>query len=63
VAVVSERDRAIDFDDELVAGMKAASAEEQWRAINDAKDRGEVPEGHYHRLDVYRTMSARAAPP
>jgi hypothetical protein len=43
--------------------MKAASAEEQWRAINDAKDRGEVPEGHYHRLDVYRTMSARAAPP
>ena len=62
VAVVSQRDRAIDFYDELVAGMGGASADEKWQAINAAKDRGEVPEGHYHRLDVYRTMSARAAP-
>ena len=62
VAVVSQRDRAIDFYDELVAGMGGASADEKWQAINAAKDRGEVPEGHYHRLDVYRTMSARATP-
>lgn len=62
VAVVSQRDRAIDFYDQLVAGMGGASADEKWQAINAAKDRGEVPEGHYHRLDVYRTMSARAAP-
>lgn len=40
VAFVSERDRAIDFYDELVAGMDAASADEKWRAINAAKDRG-----------------------
>ena len=45
-----------------VAGIDDASAEERWRAINAAEDRGEVPEGHYHRLDVYRTMSAEAAP-
>lgn len=62
VTVVSQRDRAIDFYDELVAGMDGASGDEKWRAINAAKDRGEVPEGHYHRLDVYRTMSAHAAP-
>jgi hypothetical protein len=62
VAVVSQRDRAIDYYDELVAGMDGASADEKWRAINAAKDRGEVPEGHCHRLDVYRTMSAHAAP-
>lgn len=62
VTVVSQRDRAVDFYDELVAGMDGASADEKWRAINAAKDRGEVPEGHCHRLDVYRTMSAHAAP-
>ena len=62
VAVVSQRDRAVDFYDELVSGMGEASGEEKMRAIIAAKDRGEVPDGHYHRLDVYRTMSAHAAP-
>lgn len=59
---MSQRARAIDFYDELVLGMAEASAEAKWRAINAAKYRGDVPEGHYHRLDVYRTMSAPAAP-
>jgi hypothetical protein len=62
VAVVFQRERAVDFYDELLAGMDGANPDEKMRAIHDAKDRGEVPEGHYHRLDVYRTMSAHATP-
>ena len=61
VAVVFQRERAVDFYDELVAGMEEATADDKMRAINAAKDRGEVPHGHYHRLDVYRTMSPQAA--
>jgi hypothetical protein len=61
VAVVFQRDHAVDYYEELVAGMEGATADEKMRAINLAKDRGDVPEGHYHRLDVYRTMSAQAA--
>jgi hypothetical protein len=60
--ITTANGRAIDFYDELAAGMDEASADESWRAIDAAKDRGEVPEGHYHRLDVYRTMSADSAP-
>ena len=44
-----------------LAGMEGTTADEKMRAINLAKDRGDVPEGHYHRLDVYRTMSTQAA--
>lgn len=55
-----ERERVVDFYDELLAGMGRASANEKMRAIHDAKDHGEVPEGHHRRLDVYRTMSAQA---
>jgi hypothetical protein len=58
---VFRRDLAVAFHEELVAGMEAASAEEKMRAINAAKDRAEGPEGHYHRLDVYLTMSPQAA--
>jgi hypothetical protein len=32
VTVVSQRDRAVDFYDELMAGMDGASADEKWRA-------------------------------
>ena len=58
VAVVSQRDRAIDFYDELVAGMGGASADEKWQAINAAKDRGEFPRAITTGWYVYRTMSA-----
>jgi hypothetical protein len=60
VTVVFERERAVDFYDELLSAMDGASADEKMRAIHNAQDRGEVPEGHYHRLDVYRTMSVQA---
>lgn len=61
VMVVSARDRAVDFYDDLIAGMEAAPADEKMEAIHRARDLGEVPEGDYHRADVYRTMSTDAA--
>jgi hypothetical protein len=60
VVVVSARDRAVDFYDELTARMEGAHADEKMEAIYRARDRGEVPEGDYYRADVYRTMSADA---
>jgi hypothetical protein len=60
VVVVSARDRAIDFYDELIADMEPASPDEKMEAIYCARDRGHVPEGYYHRADVYRTMSPEA---
>jgi hypothetical protein len=54
------RDRAADFYDDLIADMEPASASEKMDAIYRARDRGQVPEGYYHRADVYRTMSAEA---
>ena len=61
VAVVFERERAVDFYDELVAGMEGTTADEQWWAMKAAKDRrGEDREGHYHRLDIYGSVSPRA---
>jgi hypothetical protein len=60
-ALVATRERAVDFYEELLLGMEGALPEQKLAAINAAKDRGEVPEGYYHRLDVYRSMSNMAA--
>jgi hypothetical protein len=60
VVVISARDRAVDFYDDLIAEMEPASAEEKMAAIYRAQDGGQVPEGCYHRADVYRTMSQEA---
>jgi hypothetical protein len=62
LALVAKRERAVDFYEELLDGMEGALPEQKLGAINAAKDRGEVPEGYYHRLDVYRSISNMAAP-
>jgi hypothetical protein len=62
VAVISVREHAVDFYEVLAASMEGASADEKTEAIFAAKREGEVPEGSYHRITVYETISSSAAP-
>lgn len=62
VAIVREREHAVDFYDRLRKGMDGRSADERLDAIFAARDRGEVPEGSYHRLDVFKCVSVAATP-
>lgn len=62
VGFVRERARASDAIDDIRRRLADAQPQERVAAIHAAQDRGELPEGVYHRMDVFRTASPEAAP-
>ena len=61
VAKLSERQYASDWFDEMGKRYKHLPANERWEHIEAAMGRGEKPEGTYHQVDVFKTLSASAA--
>ena len=62
ILVVSEREHAVDFYEQMAARNAHLTANAKMDLIYGARDAGEVPEGSYHRVDVFTTMSPAAVP-
>jgi hypothetical protein len=62
VAILSERERAADFCDQMNRRYADLPADARWERIEDAISRGERPSGSYHRVRVFKTLSPSAAP-
>jgi hypothetical protein len=62
VAVLSEREHAADFYDEMNRRYADLPADARWERIEDATTRGERQSGSYHRVRVFKTLSPSAAP-
>jgi hypothetical protein len=62
LAFIRHREHAADFYNALSASNEHLSPDERLAAINDAADSGQVPQGTYLSMDVFRTMSPTAVP-
>jgi hypothetical protein len=60
VLVLSERERAVDWYDELRRRYSELPGAEAWDRIMEAKDRGECPEGTYYSARLFKTLSPTA---
>lgn len=60
VAILSRRQRATDWYDETAKRHADLPGAERWRLICEAETRGERPEGSYHRVSVFKTLSPSA---
>lgn len=59
---VRHRRRVSDFYDELAAATAHLSQDDRVAAIVAAEDGARLPEGSYHSVDVFRTLSPTAVP-
>lgn len=62
VAIFGHRERVADWYDEMNERHADLPGEERWRLICEADARGERPEGSYHRVSVFKTLSPSAVP-
>lgn len=62
VGFVRERARAADVTDKIRRQLADASPKERMAATHEAEARGELPDGAYHRMDVFGTVSPDALP-
>ena len=62
VGFVRVRERASDAIDQINQRLADKTSKERLEVIYSARDRGELPEGSYHRIDVFKTLSPSAVP-
>ena len=62
VAVIGKRERAADWYDDMGRRYADLPSEERWERLVQAWDRGECPDGTYHRASVFKTLSPTAVP-
>jgi hypothetical protein len=62
VAILSRRERSADWYDEMNEHHADLSGGDRWQLICEAEARGERPEGSYHRVSVFKTLSPSAVP-
>jgi hypothetical protein len=62
VAVIGESERAADWYEEMGCRYADRSREERWARLDEARDRGECPDGSYRYARVFKTLSPTAVP-
>jgi hypothetical protein len=62
VGLLGRRERRADYIHDLFAQHDQLSATEGFRLVEEAAQRGEIPDGHYHVVTLVKSVSETAVP-